>query len=425
MKPAMVTRRYSICPTVTSAQKKLELEHLFVLFGKQRVDPQTLKEHPDGTDLNKGPKSCLSFYSDNKKNTRSMEIKLTRLSSNIEELEALRQKWINLELSSENVTFFTSWTWIGAWLSGLQSNAWVLDVELNNKTVALGFFVERLKGFFPFRQTQLWLNKTGVHEQDQMWIEYNELLIHRDCDQEITSEIWNELFKLETPRFSELHVDMSKTSPPSDFYSRNKSQTEGFIKLLQKNPTGIVADFSRNTRQQINRSKRLLGERGDLILTASKDSKTRLEILSQASIIHKEQWGDTQWGSGFENPIFCRFHEKLVEDDSTVLLKLSLGETAMAFGYYFCFKDTVYFYLSAIERDEDNRVKVGIVFHVLAMEYFQKLGFDKYDFLGGAARYKQSLSDYSYPLYSWCVSRVNWISKTENLARSVKQYLGK
>lgn len=354
-----------------------------------------------------------------------MEIKLTRLSSNLAELEALRIKWIRLESNSESMTFFTSWTWVGTWLAMIQSNAWILDVELNHKTVALGIFVERQTGFFSMKKKQLWLNKTGVPDLDQIWIEYNDLLVHREYSDAVSRLVWDNLFSLKTPSFQEIHVDITKRSPPTDHYPKYKMRTEGFLKLLPEDSTAILANFNRNTRQQINRSKRLLELQGEVRLEASIDSASRLDMLAQISVKHKEQWRSSEWGSGFDNPNFCHFHEKLVENNNTVLLKLSVGENAIAFGYYFCFKDTVYFYLSAVERDEDNRVKVGMVFHVLAMEYFQKLGFKKYDFLGGDARYKGSLSDSRYPLYSWSVSRNNWLTKAENLIRNVKQYLGK
>lgn len=354
-----------------------------------------------------------------------MEIRLEPLSTHPESIHLLENRWKQLESASDTVTFFTSWFWIGCWLPNLKKETWLLEIEDKGKLVALGIFIERETGIWPFNKKQLWMNKTGEQKLDQMWVEYNDLIVHRDYTNHFSSDLWQTIFDLKSLNCQEVHVDITKHRLPHGFNGRHKMQTEGFLKHLDEGSQDILSTLSRNTRQQINRSRRLLEQRGELMLTASYDSQSRRDMLAQISVKHKEQWGNSEWGSGFDNPAFCDFHEKLIEQSQTVLLKLSVGETELAFGYYFYFRDSAYFYLSAIERDKDNKIKVGLVFHVMAMKYFQDLGFKKYDFLGGDARYKASLSDYSYPLYSWCLSRKNWITTVEAFARKMRRLIGK
>ena len=349
---------------------------------------------------------------------------ITLLPQNIDaySLKKLGEKWTNLEAKSDNASFFISWFWIGTWLSSLNEKAWLLEVTSDSQIIALGIFIERKVGIWPFNKTQLWLNKTGQDKLDQIWIEYNDFVIHRDCNKDIKSLIWNKIFEFEKLNCQEIHVDISKHKLPKLFCGRNKMQTKGFLKLLSKDKQELLADLSKNTRHQINRSKRILEQQGNLSLIASSDYESRKQMLDQIGSKHKEQWGITKWGSGFDNPAFCHFHENLIQQDKTILLRLLLDNRVIAQGYYFYYHQTVYFYLSAIEQTTDNRIKHGLVFHTMAMDYFQKLGFEQYDFLGGDARYKASLSDYSYPLYSWCLARDNWLTKLESTVRKIRGY---
>jgi hypothetical protein len=74
---------------------------------------------------------------------------------------------------------------------------------------------------------------------------------------------------------------------------------------------------------------------------------------------------------------------------------LSLNEQKLAFIYLLKDNDCWYFYLSAIKSFEDNRIKVGLVAHLMIIEDAIKNSIKKYDFLAGEARYKRSLSNQS------------------------------
>jgi CelD/BcsL family acetyltransferase involved in cellulose biosynthesis len=76
-------------------------------------------------------------------------------------------------------------------------------------------------------------------------------------------------------------------------------------------------------------------------------------------------------------------------------VRLSFGDEAIGFLYTLTSGGSVCFYQSGLKYHPDNRLKPGLVTHVLAAEYLLENGADEYDFLGGEpvpVRYKRSLS---------------------------------
>ena len=221
-----------------------------------------------------------------------------------------------------------------------------------------------------------------------------------------------------------LHFDMTIPFDPQtnkNFLVRTKYTSKGYSKSLvpKVDLQGLLSTFSKNTRRQITTSQRLLQQQGLLELDViPKGNKNN--ALAAIAKIHIEQWGQSQWGSGFENNQFTNFHYGMVEQEAVSILKLTLDNKALAYGYYFCFNKRVYFYLSAIHKASDNRIKVGLLFHALAMEYFSNKGYEIYDFLAGEARYKKSLSDQEYLLQSNCFTKNTLLSRTEQWLRELK-----
>lgn len=355
-----------------------------------------------------------------------MEIKIERYEKGSETLSVLEKKWKKLEKGSTNVTIFTSWHWIGCWLNILNFPAWVIEIEINQEIIALGIFVQKNTGIWPFNKKQLWLNKTGQQELDQIWIEYNDFVIHEEYEQQFYSTILPQLVDKLTSSFDEVHIDCTCNETFDAIKgSRLKMDTVGYVKTLQKNidDLDLTLGFSKNTRQQIKRSEKLLKESGKLVLEIANNAQSREAFLKETAELHIKRWGNTPWGSGFQNPHFVDFHYDLIAQADTYLLKLVHNERCIACGYYLIYRNRVYFYLSGIEFNDDNRIKVGLVFHYMAMELFKGKGFLTYDFLGGDARYKKSLSDTPYPLYSWVISKVNWIYRIEQTIRLIKNHL--
>lgn len=344
-----------------------------------------------------------------------MEICFKKIGEDIT-LSELEIIWTALESESQNESFFISWFWISTWLREVNVNPFVLIAKEFNNVVALGLFYESKIRLGPFSKKAWWLNKTGTQVFDQVWIEYNDLLFSSKLSELQKSAIRQAAITQNNQEIQEVHFDLTEST--SDF-SRYKSSTIGYLTFLRdgEKEIDLLSTFSRNTRQQIKRSLKLLKEKGEVYLLTEDKGITFFEALC---IKHREQWGKSLWGSGFDNPNFLAFHKALHNGVNTKVLALSINGELLAFGYYFLYKNRVSFYLSAIDKFDDNRIKVGLAFHYLAMTHFQKQGFEIYDFLGGVARYKKSMSNRSYQLHSWYLERKNLFSICKNSLISLK-----
>jgi CelD/BcsL family acetyltransferase involved in cellulose biosynthesis len=73
-----------------------------------------------------------------------------------------------------------------------------------------------------------------------------------------------------------------------------------------------------------------------------------------------------------------------------------------------------------LEENVSNKLKPGLVAHFLAIEYYKKLGFEVYDFMGGDARYKASFSNKISGLIIAKFQRKTVLLGIENLLKMVK-----
>lgn len=338
-----------------------------------------------------------------------MEILFKKLGEEVS-FSQLEELWTKLELKSSTTSFFISWHWVSSWLSTIGQEPFILMGYKNDTVVALGIFHVNTVGIWPFKKNVWWLNKTGQQSADQVWIEYNDILFDDSLNETEKSQIRQSPLTQNKSSLQEVHYDLTQFCPDDSLV---KTKTTGYITKLQDQDSelDILSIFSKNTRQQIKRSIKLLESRDSLNLVAAQNAEEYFDEICEK---HIEQWGDSRWGSGFENPLFCQFHKHLHKNQKTQMLKLEIGGQPIAFGYYFLYKKKVSFYLSAIEKYDDNRIKVGLVFHYMAMNYFQQQGFESYDFLGGDARYKKSMSTSSYTLYSWYLEQKNMFSLLKN-----------
>ena len=112
----------------------------------------------------------------------------------------------------------------------------------------------------------------------------------------------------------------------------------------------------------------------------------------------------SQYGGGFDNPKFVEFHQRLFQEASgqfdIQILEFTTDTIKLGYLYFFIKDRTACFYLSGINYcDSDNKYRVGLVIHVLAMAHFAEHGVHTYDFMGGECAYKASLSTEQYRFY--------------------------
>mgnify|MGYP000112017784 CR=1 FL=1 len=314
--------------------------------------------------------------------------------------QTLANDWQRLEQTCPQTDFFLSWPWISSWLACHVTSAKVLKVYACNKLVGLALICTKQHKNLSegFGQTD-YLNKTGITELDEIWIEYNQALIQPKYESEAHQAIIDRL--LAQKGINRVEIGVSLRQKLDNINCRLKKitwQQPSYSVTLSKwrthnNSLRYAEYLSKNFRKQIKRSEKGFNQIGKLQLDSANTLEDKLSYFSSIGKLHQLKWKDKN--KGFNNPDFVSFHHYLITHytDFCQFIRIRSGETVIGYLYIFIYRATAYFYLSGLQNFEDNKLKAGITSHFLAIQHYAESGFEKYDFMAGQARYKKSFSD--------------------------------
>lgn len=370
-----------------------------------------------------------------------MHVHITKTHVNTTQYEALGHKWKILEADSD-CSFFLSWAWIEAWLEHMTENVIVIEAKYNKKTVGLSLWVEssrKVLGLFTIKQANL--HRTNDVNKDQVWIEYNDFLLDKAVADDVRNAMIN-FIKQECLEWQEINIGLSLPHVIQSFehYFSNSYKvisSLGYrVKYENNTSKSTLVTYSnyrqnilsKNTRQQVNRSEKLLKELGTLKFATVSKPEDVSHYLSRISELHISKWGHTAEGSGFENPYFVNFIRQLILDSTVPMVEVAilfLDEKPIGYLLNFIYENRVNFYLSAIETGFNPKIKIGMLLHTMSIEYYETKGLDFYDLLAGDARYKQSLSNNKYKM---CLMRfingcnlIVWENRIRNWKNKLKR----
>lgn len=300
--------------------------------------------------------------------------------------------------------------WISSWVAAVSYKPHLVVCELNSLPVGvclLGVKTDNLAGI---QYKTALLNQTGLQNQDQVWIEYNDIICAPQFKSNFIALLIDYLSKENIDLF---HVSMAEKSVSRRIKASIKSNAEsqqviGYKAELSTDSTLLKASLlSKNTRAQIQRSNRKLESLyGPLKVKSATSHNERLQFLEAIGTLHKKQWQDSPHGSGFSNPTFVKQQQALILDNTNFanIFSVSAGKTILGYCIFLFYNNEVFFYCSGIAHHlATSHIKPGYTMHICFMEYFSKQGFTIYDFLGGEARYKQSLSSTNYSFESFTI----------------------
>jgi hypothetical protein len=320
----------------------------------------------------------------------------------LDTMQALKTTWLNVQMRS-HPNAFLSWAWIESLCAIQPSQYLILTAECDSKVVGIGIvFIKHIVLLKTFKIKQAYLHRYGQQELDQVWVEYNDFMVEKNASPIIKEAMLNYVF--EHKLADEFMIGMSSEQALQPY-----SLVHANVRCIMESP-GYQANLehcdslndyfktlSRNTRSQINRTRKLLEKEGQIHLTEALSVSQKHAYLKEISEIHKQRWNDSTYGSGFSNHHFVDFHQRLNNDRSeqsvTKIFELKLDTKILGFVYLLVQEDKWLFYLSALNYHPDKRVKIGLLFHSLVIEKAISEGIKHYDFLAGEARYKQSMSN--------------------------------
>lgn len=181
--------------------------------------------------------------------------------------------------------------------------------------------------------------------------------------------------------------------------ARITREASPFCDLSAIEPDGDVASAlpSSGARRRARSSLRAMERRGPLHATWATDPAAAVEIFEELIVLHQRRWVADGEPGVFGHPRFAAFHRdllpRLVEEGRAALFRASVGDETIGCLYHHLDGDRLLFYQSGLASFEDNRLRSGIVTHLLSMEQARRHGLRLYDFLAGDARYKRDLSN--------------------------------
>jgi hypothetical protein len=346
------------------------------------------------------------------------------------DISQLKHDWLSIEHHQE-LPFFLTWEWIECWLTSYEPRLIVVKANVNDSVVALGLFTlssEHRHKFVDSRQLRL--NQVGDPLQDQIWMEYNDFIADSDHKSEAVNICLKAMFSL--TNWDEIILSMMSQPRAQEILEiipgafrtiSNPCYRVNLASLRQQN-ISYLASLSANTRHQINRSIRLYEKQyGKIFMQHASDMEQAIDLFHEAGIFHLHRWDD----SGYNNPLFIRFHENLIrgtfDKELVKLIKIKAGATTIAILYFHIVKENVYFYLHGLHYDGNSKLKPGLVAHSLTTQYFLDQNMRIYDYMGGYSQYKVQLGQRSNDLVSVVIQRPRISFAVEHLGRLINDSL--
>lgn len=331
----------------------------------------------------------------------------------------LEVAWKDLETRADG-SFFLSWHWIGPWLKHLPTgaNAHAMVVRRNDRIVGLAILCRRVIRRYGILPMPSWLlHETGDPVFDGLTIEYNGILVDRSCaDQTIAESLLWMARKL--PGCAALVL--AGLGAREEVLARGVASSLGHrlqvrradaarlvdLELVRRSGGTYRSGLGRSTRAAVSRAVRLYEARDVIEYRVAGDVDEALEFFDGLERLHRAVWEARGKAGSFANPAFGPLHRDLIRrgmDAGVVrLCRLSAGGQDFGYLYNFVWRGRVLNYQSGFAYEDDNRIKPGLVSHVLAIEDALARGEECYDFMAGGAGHKAHLSN--------AQTSMNWIT---------------
>ena len=359
-----------------------------------------------------------------KKSADGLEVRV----ENFESAAGLEPLWRELETRSSR-SFFLSWTWIGAWLDTCGAKPITLSVYCQDRRVGLGLLVRGSRLQLGIRRPALFLHETGEPAKDVAMIEDNGFLAERGFEKAVTRAALHHAYRADDAQIVVGGVPdwLSGEAREAGWHDRIIVTRPCPYRVLDPINGDDLAQLSRNTRSQISRSLRLYESRGNLAITSSATLSEAHDRLSALAVLHQERWVAAGQPGAFALPIFEEFHQRVLARGFAAgeadVLRITAGADEIGYLYNFYCDNEVYAYQNGFQFTDDQRLKPGLVSHLLAFGHYRRAGATRYRFLAGDSRYKRSLSTGSYDLHWLVLERDDWRRRVEGLARRLRARL--
>lgn len=313
--------------------------------------------------------------------------------------------------------YFNSWGWISTWLKSIPESEKLYFVVgfLDDKPISVFFLSQKETRRYGILPTKIfYVNATGNPILDQLYIEYNSILVAEGEETQITSLLlylsdlsWDELvISGADQRFVE---KLKFTENPEGIYFFVDEEENSFfvdLEVVRENNMDFLGLLSANRRSQIRRSIKQYETNGGAIeIKVAQNVDEALFMFEQLVVFHQQEWLSRGLTGAFSNKYLYQFHRDLIFSrfGSGEIQLLHIFNKGMTIGYLynFVYEDRVLLYQSGFNYQvgNANTYRPGVVSHYYAIVYNASQNKLKYDFLAGDDAYKRSLSTGSEKMY--------------------------
>lgn len=334
--------------------------------------------------------------------------------------DAFAAEWSRFAARAGNTSVFQSAPWMTTWLAHAAPACTLHAVRVGDD--ALGVVGVRAGGVRSGAGARL--AETGDDALDAIYVEYNDLLVTPNAPGDVRRRAMSALIR----DLGVQTIILRNVTPPLRQAALSAGRDAGWVVRVVMEQPCLAADLtaplvlSRNTRQQVSRARRLYEERGPLRVAFAETPASRAAALPDLIALHDAVWRGRGQTGAF-TPAMRTFHDGLIarDDAPAEVLTLRAGDDLIGALYILRHNDTVYNYQSGFVVEADNRLKPGLLTHVMAMEHYARQGASAYDMMAGDARYKRSLGRPTKRLSVLELSKPSLRQKLRGVARNIRR----
>ena len=343
------------------------------------------------------------------------------------ERPAAKQVWTALQEEIGAPGMMCSWEWTGTWLEHYADAVAHRFVVGEDERGARGIALIVEHRARPLRPPTIALGTAAEPPGSSVYVERNRLLVQPADRAAFATAL---LVELERDRrwhrlcLDGMVPDDAELIVESRRGVRRRFEESPIANLAAGDADDPLGSLPSATRRRLRQALKRLGP---LETEWAETGPVAQSILEQLAELHQAHWRTQGEPGAFASSRFSDFHldlvSQLVPMRRAALFRVRRQGTTIACLYGLIEGTRILFYQSGLLRNDDNRIRVGLVAHALFMQACREHGLATYEFLPPPARYKRELASESEQLVWVELDRPGFRLYFEKIARSAKRRL--
>jgi CelD/BcsL family acetyltransferase involved in cellulose biosynthesis len=335
--------------------------------------------------------------------------------------DILARRWQALEARGRG-SFFTGWTWIGAWLESYAVRPELLAVtDADGQDMALALVGHAMMPRLLGRAATLSLNQSGDASADRAFIEYNDLLTAAGSEEEAARTVLSAIDRRHDWRAMRLS-GIAPGSPLLALPCRRAVRVDRspVYQVDLEAVRGAQGDYlsllSANSRSQIRRSMKDRSGALPIVTRATSEANVAAWV-GEMQVLNRGRHADNAW----DDPAFRNFVTTLavrgLYNGEVEIMRLTDETGCVGLLVNFVYRGQALNYQSAFVGPSSSKDKPGLLCHAAAVADYAAHGLTLYSLLAGKDRYKASLATCEESLEWWVLERFAPRLEAETLLR--------